>query len=444
MILNLFSKNVIFPLFQIKHNNYPILKAVKRVEKDYSQSKEKVDEMRLTKLKKIFEHAYIQCSFYRDLFNKYSVDVGNVGFDTLKNLPILSKSQINQNRNQIIASNLRSYVKKDSTGGSTTEPLIFYRDKSCWIIRNAYQLYFNKILGLNIGTKSALIWGAGKDLYSKVRLKERVKDGLVFRRIHLNATSMDSFSVNAFLKKFIQFKPEIIYGYPTAINALCNEMIANNIFVDFVKAVICTAEPLNSEHRNKITSFFNCEVYDRYTSRETGIIAQECKDHNGMHINSLSVYLEIRNNKIILTDLDNYGMPLINYEIGDMTREKELNYAVCECGFPTELMQLGASRESDFFIKRDGTLIFGAGIPIIELTGESGVKNIQIIQKDYEVFLVRIVKDRGFNENNLKGIQATLTKYLGNNIEINYEYVGKIDRSKTSGKYKFIVSEIKR
>jgi len=441
-MLKFLSKQFFYPLFLYKEGNSKYLKLLKEVEGSYALPPQELQNLRRVKLKKIFLHAYKESSFYKDLFDRNSFVPEMAEFDGLMKLPVLTKDIISSNRDNIICRNSLSPLVRDSTGGSTAEPFIFYRDQECLYRKNAYQLYFNKLLGWDIGTRYALIWGASKDLYKHYGIKQRIKDKFIFRKIQLNAIKMSKEALEDFVIRLQSFNPEIIYGYPTAIDILSKYMKENNQHISGVRSVICTAEPLRDELRENIGGFFQCDVYDRYTSREAGILAQECSVHKGLHVNSLSVHLEIRNNKILVTDLDNFGMPLINYEIGDMTKQPVFNKSSCSCGLNTERMELGASRETDFFVKRDGTIIFGAGIPIMKLTGEKGVKNIQIVQKDYEKFEVNLVKTKDFSNENLSRIESVLKGYIGNDIEINFNYLEKIDRISSSGKYRYVISEV--
>ena len=85
-----------------------------------------------------------------------------------------------------------------------------------------------------------------------------------------------------------------------------------------------------------------------------------------MHIfsfNNLVELLDERNaaledglNKVVITPLHNYAMPLIRYEIGDMAIAR---HRKCSCGsvFPT-LGKL-SGRSLEFVIRRDGALLSG-------------------------------------------------------------------------------------
>ena len=77
--------------------------------------------------------------------------------------------------------------------------------------------------------------------------------------------------------------------------------------------------------RQKIENIFGTKLYDFYGSREAACIAAECK-YGLMHVFSFNNYVEILDNndqpveegeegKVIITNLHNYSMPLIRYEI---------------------------------------------------------------------------------------------------------------------------------
>ena len=94
------------------------------------------------------------------------------------------------------------------------------------------------------------------------------------------------------------------------------------------KIVVSAAENLSDTMRNVIESNFGTKVYNFYGSREIGNLAGECKDgllHSFLFWNYLEVLdkdnqpvREGEEGRVVVTNLYNYSMPLIRYEIGDM------------------------------------------------------------------------------------------------------------------------------
>jgi len=56
--------------------------------------------------------------------------------------------------------------------------------------------------------------------------------------------------------------------------------------------IIATAEVMNDENRRLIESTFGVPVTMHYGSRELGMIASECSQHQGLHFHPWSSYIE--------------------------------------------------------------------------------------------------------------------------------------------------------
>ena len=105
-------------------------------------------------------------------------------------------------------------------------------------------------------------------------------------------------------------------------------------------SVISSAQMLPQHSRELIENNLNCKVYDKYGSREFSGIAYECNKHFGHHVVAENYIVEILKDKepakenevgeIVITDLNNYCMPLIRYRIGDLA--KSLGTKTCDCG----------------------------------------------------------------------------------------------------------------
>ena len=66
---------------------------------------------------------------------------------------------------------------------------------------------------------------------------------------------------------------------------------------------------------------------NRYGCEEVSLIACECEEHRGLHLNADGVYAEVVPDdaqrragagRLLVTDLTNRAMPLIRYQVGDV------------------------------------------------------------------------------------------------------------------------------
>jgi len=211
--------------------------------------------------------------------------------------------------------------------------------------------------------------------------------------------------------------------------------------------VISTAETLFPADRKMMEEQFGCKIYDTYGSREFAMMAGECHQHQGLHISSETVALEFVDEnenvaneeigEILVTDLQNYGMPLIRYAIGDAGRPSN---AVCSCGRGLPLITSIDGRVSDFIRGNDGR-----SIPGCILTGvvfDLPVRKYQIIQTEVNRFTVKVVKDTGYTFRDDEKIVSLLKEIVGSQITVNIEHVDNIPPSPRSGKFLAVISKV--
>lgn len=112
---------------------------------------------------------------------------------------------------------------------------------------------------------------------------------------------------------------------------------------------------------------FGCDIFNRYGARECGDMACSCKKNEGLHININNCYIEILRDdgtpceeneigNITVTTSNNYAMPLIRYNIGDMA--SYINRK-CSCGRNWSMLNAVNGRIVDVFKLPDGNRIDG-------------------------------------------------------------------------------------
>ena len=91
------------------------------------------------------------------------------------------------------------------------------------------------------------------------------------------------------------------------------------------------------------------------------MIAAECERHDGLHVTADNLYVELVANgqlcepgergEVLLTDLHNYGMPLIRYKVGDVGSWKGRD---CACGRGLPLLNVVEGRTLDLISTPSG------------------------------------------------------------------------------------------
>jgi len=374
-------------------------------------------------------------------------------FEDIKQIPLLSKEILRNNFSKLyrIHPELDSYISKSS--GTTGEPVKFYQDRefSDWCM--ASKILYYDWAGRNLKDPMLKFWAneheissVGKMLKIMAKWARNIK--------HLDAFKLADNDLENYYKEINFFKPTLILGYSYSLYRLAQYIRENNYHVFSPQAVMGTAEMLYPKHRKFIEDVFNCPVFNRYGSIETGDVASECGKYEGMHLNIFNNFVEIideegnncqpgKRGEIVINTLRNYSMPLIRYRIGDMGI---ISNKKCSCGRGLPLLQELSGRVNDSFIREDGEIVAGGTISYcLGINWYKGIiKKYQVIQKDKNYIVVKVIlKDNnkknvrdGFNK-----IRKNIRNIMGENTKVVFEITDEILTS-ASGKNRSIISEI--
>lgn len=394
------------------------------------------------KLENILKHCIDSVPFYKNLINK-NTDI------RLENFPLINKEVIRNNFDDFIASNIdKQRMNPNSTSGSTGSSFHFFSDKETDNNRHAFVNLGEKWAGAGFGKKMFLLWGAERDLINKGLKSKLINSKLLFNiqkksSYHLTDTDI----VNDILPSILKFDPKIIVGYPSTIKYLANYIINNNVKPNkSLNGIITSGEALNKDQREVIEKAFKVKVFNRYGCRDVGPIAHECEKHNGMHVFSSHVYVEILNEKgeqckpgelgqIVVTDLDNYVFPFVRYKIGDLgkwSKEK------CCCGRDLPLLESVEGRTFDLIIGTNGNKVPGTFFTLLKNVFNN-IEQFQLEQEKIGVIELKLkLKNNFIDEEKLKTV---LREKLGLDMKINIKYVDKFNLTKT-GKFKWVISKV--
>jgi len=394
-------RNITYPLWLLKEGKGKVLEYAREFKRTQSLSQDQILELQWRKLRKVSEQAYQHSKFYRQRMDSRGLSPSNIKTPKdLRSLPILTKEDIRDRLPEILSDNLpKEELIKTATGGTTGSSFVFYRDLNCHLQRQAIDLVYNLWADWKVGDKTAILWGAPQDLSGYSAFKQNLKNLLIDRIIILDCFNVTPQSMQHFAHQMLSFRPKIIYGYSQAIYLLA-QYVSQNLFRKIrVKSAICTAEPLYPSQREFIQNTFECQVFDRYASREFGLIASECPLHEGFHLVADSVYIEILKDgapapkgevgDLVITDLLNYGMPFIRYKIGD-TGAWEIKE--CSCGSNLPLLKNLVGRDTDFLVTPAGGVISGVAIMALltQYGNRTGIAQMQIIQES-----IRFIRKSG-------------------------------------------------
>ena len=431
---------------------YGILSRQRRFTPLVTADSQALEQHRLKSLVAILTHADATTTHYAELFRRHGLDPRKVtSFTELSKLPFLTKEELNRDIDVFLSSVFaRSELITSSTGGSSGLSLTFFRDRGAQNVRRAQDYLFNARLGIFPGTKRAWVWGSHIDAFSLRSIKARLANFLTERAIYFYAFDATPDSIDDFLRQLNDYHPRAIIAYPNMLSAMAQRSQAQHIAMTPIPRIIVTAEPLYDWQRKLFEQVFHAETFERYGAREIGTVASECQSHNGMHIFEPSYYLEVidkdgnplppgKMGELVVTDLYNYGMPLIRYRTGDMVT---LDDAPCPCGCTWRRITAIGGRVIDMIIRPDGSKV--EGLVIITNLRTSGIRvQVQVVQTSPSSLVVRHLIGQPVRDDQQREFKQKISEALGAPIDVTYEPVEHLHYEQ-SGKYRYVICECDR
>ncbi|GED71140.1 capsular polysaccharide biosynthesis protein [Brevibacillus reuszeri] len=441
-------RNILWPYMERKKGN-KIRSYMAEMKKFQSLSKQEISQYQSERLGELLKHAMKNVPAYQDLDQELIRSIDNPA-EAIQHFPILTKKYFNQNSESYIANTAdRSQLIANRTGGSTGEPTKFYLDRVTVEHFEAARWLGLSWSGIQIGDRSIMVWGSSIELSKNQSQIHQLKEVLLKNRTIISAYDLREENIKKYLDEIHSFKPIYLYGYPSALALLAELMIRNNLRLQIkLNAVVTTAETLQPQQREVIQKAFDCNVINEYGARDGGIIAYECpKGH--MHISTKNCYLEVvdihtkepvgYNEKglLLVTDLNNYSMPRIRYQLGDVV---SLSDQPCGCGNHLPILASLEGREDDVFVARDGSYVHGNYFNQVMWSLES-FSGYQLIQHTYEDVSLKLVKNVGSHdfERDEQYFRNEIMKKLGD-VYLSISFVDEIPRS-SSGKIRYAVRE---
>jgi len=282
-------------------------------------SLETLEELQLSRLKKLLHHAKEHSIYYKHRFDE--IDIDSMSLSDLSKIPILSKKDLYNNTETILNNPFKEKLIKSETSGSTGDALVFYRTREWDAYHRAAQYRGYSWYGIDPWDKNIYFWGFNPDWRRK--LKIRLLDFLLnrYRIFSFNDKVLDH---AANMMKRCTY----VEGYSSAVFTLAQHLQKRGLQFPNIKLVKGTSEKIYDVYHDVTKSVFGKRITSEYGAAEAGIIAFECP-HGNMHITMENVIVEVVDDKIVVTNLHSHSFPIIRYELGDYVK---LCDTECPCG----------------------------------------------------------------------------------------------------------------
>jgi len=405
-------------------------------------------ELQNAKLRRLIAHVYEHVPFYREVMAARGLRPEDIQTtDDLELLPIVDKHVITANYREALRDHSlpSSQLIPASSSGSTAERLHYWTTKTQKAKKWAGLFRWWEMAGYRFGDPYFTFQLAGNRGLRGIPVLEKLEWAMLRHR-WLSAQQMTDAILADYVRQLDRYRPVLFRSYASTVYYLACFMQREGLRVP-VPAILTTGETLSEEMRRTIEeAFAPGRVYNEYGG-DGMQIACECEYHQGLHINAETYIVEIVRDgrrvpegelgEIVLTNLEATATPFIRYNIHDVGA---LDLSPCPCGRGLPRLSRLEGRLTDLFLTADHHWLtvhqftaFFAKIP--------SVKAFQVIQRQVDDILIRLVVDEHFGEADHQRILETFRGYLGPNNRFTLEFVDAIPTT-PAGKRRFFISEV--
>ncbi|MFC2166328.1 phenylacetate--CoA ligase family protein [Acidobacteriota bacterium] len=413
----MFFGKLALPLLHIARNEKRFIYN-NRYKKNIQKTRIQIQSYQLERLKKLVVHAYHTVPYYREVFDHIQLKPSDIkGLSDITKIPVLEKRMILTNLEKL-KSTKRYKLTEHTSGGSTGNKVTVYWDKRFEEITRAVWMRDLHLLGIEPGDKSAWIWGSPyetKPLQQKIikKILWRLNRRIIFNTLHYTDEELRLWLTHDFRR----FKPAYIYGYANPLCQIARFILKNNMKIPKLKMVISTAEKLN--YREVMEEAFGCPVINQYGCREVPVIAIEDR-YKVMHTSDDYVIVETdKDGRIIITPLENFGMPLLRYVNGDMGTFRKESLEKSRSPFKSFNFEVGRIAEMLRNTKNERISFLPIGLKIAKET--KTVNEFQLIQKSFRHVHLNIVSSSPIDDHDILIMKQIIAAKLGcEEITIDY------------------------
>lgn len=428
--------NAVFPLAD-KVMGTCAMRWYRQIREMNTWTREQVQEWQTHRLHLLINHAYNHTRYYREIMDERGLKPEDIlTLEDIKKLPVLTREIILNRAEDLTPDNIQKYPHRvSSTGGSTGQPMRYLQDENTWGFTTAMKIFSWQQSGYHYGD---LYVSLGSSSLFPVNKKSFVHE-VYFRlrnTIPLNGMNMDAQVCRKYMDIIISHNVRYVYGYATAIYLLADYCVRNGVKHD-MKMAYTTSEKLTPQYRATIEKAWGCQVMDCYGSRDGGITAFEIE--RGYYNVGYCAWLEADTDKpseLYATNLVDFAFPTIRYSNRDEVQLCDENQ---QTQYNGQCIKEVIGRTSDIIRLPNGHILTGPGFTI--LFRKFHIAAYCISQPRENTVLVQMQKTVDFKAEENAEILAAFRKHVGENIDIQLEYVDAFEPMKNGKRRFFMVSE---
>ena len=417
-------------------------------------SADQLQDFQWRELQRLLRHAIETVPYYRQKYAACGVasaeDVRTR--EDFARLPTLTREEINQHRNDLCSTEFRGKLLAHSTTGSSGKPTHFFITYESYDWRTAVSSRAYSWSGARVGERTLYLWGGPVKAAPQFAARKLSAYRALRRELVFNTFAQSEALWRSAYGAALEYRPRYMVGYVSSIERFCEYLLAHSLRLPGLRAAISAAEPVTDQARTLLKQALGIPLFNTYGSREFMCIAAECDQHRGLHISTENLLVEqtapVLGNAqtgipsaigaasdLLVTDLHNYGMPFLRYEIGDAGVISTGNSCACGRGLP--MLERVEGRTTEILRLANGRILSALVFPHA-MKDVPEVREFLIVQRSVEHFDLLVVLRQPLSEASRSLLRRYFSDLLGNEVTVKVVPVEEIPRS-ASGKRRIAV-----
>jgi phenylacetate-CoA ligase len=365
-------------------------------------------------------------------------------YEVLHRFPIIDKAALLERFEQYSPPpRHRFFSVSGKTSGTTGTPITMLRSLDSVIWEQAFFTRMFLSSGVPVGARRAQLRG------DEVVPLSRAYPPFWFhnianRQLILSSRHLKSKFLPDYIEELKRFRPAMLQAYPSAAADLAGWLKQSGDYLN-IPRIFLNSEPVYPDQREVIEEQLRGRVFETYGMAERIALANECK-YGNLHVDADYSHVEILDQEgnptddwgyVTGTTYFNYMMPLVRYQLSDVTRWKK---GACPCGKPFPMIERVTGKYEDRVFGHDGFPV-SPSVITFAFKGVSHIKLAQVAQTKADLWEVRIVPFPEFGQEEEKKLVRNIREKVEPAIGLKIVILDDLPRLK-SGKFRWVVNEM--
>ncbi len=404
---------------------------------------EQVREFLDKRIADFVEHCAATVPYYRKQFRQLGISAQDIrGLQDLKNLPVLTKREVQQNPTEFVSEAIPGYEcetvhTSGTTGAGLRFPTTVNAIEEQWAIWWRYRQWH----GLSLDTWCAYFGGR-----SLVPTQQQTppfwRTNYPGKQLFFSAYHLTPQNLRLYAEKLRASKIPWLHGYPSLLSYLAAFILDSGFDLGYQPKWITTgAENLLPHQANLIRRAFGVRPVQHYGMAEGIANISEC-ERGTLHVDEDFAGVEfvddgLGRKHVIGTNISNLATPLLRYDSQDIVC---MGNQKCDCGKSGRIVDSIDGREEDYIVLKNGAHLGRLDHIFKDMVN---ICEAQIVQDEEGKIVVRVVRNARFTEEDANSLRQEFSKRVGADADVEFDYVDNIPKT-AAGKLRFVVSHISK